>query len=191
MDIRVKKTRRSIITAFMELRAHKPLEKITVKELCEKAEINKSTFYTHFTDIYHLSDQLEQELIQQVVDNLPHPQYVVEHPKEFTQELFLAFYAQSARIDKLFSGPQRGNFVVKLHTALKERIFQAYPQYENDLFFNVYLNFAIFGGYYAMCEGKAIDTPGTIAAIAQITEHCSRGLVEALRRQKPDSSGPV
>ena len=91
MDIRVKKTRRSIITAFMELRAHKPLEKITVKELCEKAEINKSTFYTHFTDIYHLSDQLEQELIQQVVDNLPHPQYVVEHPKEFTQEMFLAF----------------------------------------------------------------------------------------------------
>lgn len=180
MDIRVKKTRRSIITAFMELRAHKPLEKITVKELCEKAEINKSTFYTHFTDIYHLSDQLEQELIQQVVDNLPHPQYVVEHPKEFTQELFLAFYAQSARIDKLFSGPQRGNFVVKLHTALKERISQAYPQYEADLFFNVYLNFAIFGGYYAMCEGKAIDTPGTIAAIAQITEHCSRALVEEL-----------
>lgn len=37
MDIRVKKTQRSIITAFMELRAHKPLEKITVKELCEKA----------------------------------------------------------------------------------------------------------------------------------------------------------
>ena len=44
MDIRVKKTRRTIITAFMELRAHKPLEKFTVKELCEKAEINKSTF---------------------------------------------------------------------------------------------------------------------------------------------------
>lgn len=76
--------------------------------------------------------------------------------------------------------------MVKLHAALKERIFQAYPQYEDDLFFNVYLNFAIFGGYYAMCEGKAIDTPGTIAAIAQITEHCSRALVEELHARKQE-----
>ena len=54
------------------------------------------------------------------------------------------------------------------------------------MFFNVYLNFAIFGGYYAMCEGKAIDTPGTIAAIAQITEHCSRALVEELHARKQE-----
>ena len=40
MDLRTEKTRRSIINAFLELRAKKPLEKITVKELSEKAEIN-------------------------------------------------------------------------------------------------------------------------------------------------------
>ena len=45
MDLRVKKTRRSIINAFLMLRANKPLEKITVKELAELAMINKATFY--------------------------------------------------------------------------------------------------------------------------------------------------
>ncbi|MCD7842055.1 MAG: hypothetical protein LUG56_06245 [Lachnospiraceae bacterium] len=45
MDIRIKKTKESITNAFLELRSRKPLEKITVKELCEKAMINKSTFY--------------------------------------------------------------------------------------------------------------------------------------------------
>lgn len=41
MDKRITKTKRSIINAFLELRSKKAIEKITVKELCEKAEINK------------------------------------------------------------------------------------------------------------------------------------------------------
>ena len=60
MDIRIEKTRQSIINAFIELRSHKELERITIKELCEKAQINKSTFYAHYQDIYHLSDTLEE-----------------------------------------------------------------------------------------------------------------------------------
>ena len=52
MDIRIEKTRQSIINAFIELRSHKELERITIKELCEKAQINKSTFYAHYQDIY-------------------------------------------------------------------------------------------------------------------------------------------
>ena len=46
MDIRIEKTERAIRNAFLELRAAKPLEKITVKELCSLACINKSTFYS-------------------------------------------------------------------------------------------------------------------------------------------------
>ena len=54
MDLRIEKTRQSIVNAFIALRSGKPLEKITVKELCEKAQINKSTFYFHYVDIYDL-----------------------------------------------------------------------------------------------------------------------------------------
>ena len=59
MDLRVQKTQRSIINALIELRSKKNLEKITVKELAERAEINKATFYQHYKDIYDLSEQLE------------------------------------------------------------------------------------------------------------------------------------
>ena len=51
MDLRVEKTERGIKNAFIELRSKKPLEKITIKELCELACINKSTFYSHYRDI--------------------------------------------------------------------------------------------------------------------------------------------
>ena len=56
MDIRIEKTEKAIKNAFLELRAKKPLEKITVKELCALACINKSTFYSHYEDIFALSE---------------------------------------------------------------------------------------------------------------------------------------
>ena len=54
MDLRITRTRNSIFSAFLELRSKKALERITVKELTEKAGISKQTFYLHFKDIYDL-----------------------------------------------------------------------------------------------------------------------------------------
>lgn len=47
-DPRVQKTIESIQDAFHELILEKDYEKITVKELCERARINKKTFYTYY-----------------------------------------------------------------------------------------------------------------------------------------------
>ena len=48
--------------AFTTLLRQKPIQSISVKELCELAEINRGTFYAHYTDIYDLRDQIEQEM---------------------------------------------------------------------------------------------------------------------------------
>ena len=66
MDLRIEKTEKGIKNAFIELRSKKPLEKITVRELCEIARINKSTFYSHYKDIYDLSDTLEGEAVSHI-----------------------------------------------------------------------------------------------------------------------------
>ena len=71
MDIRIEKTKTALHNTFLELRSRKPLEKITIKELCEKAQINKSTFYSHYKDIYDLSDQLETEVVTSVIEAIP------------------------------------------------------------------------------------------------------------------------
>ena len=82
MDIRIEKTKTAIHNTFLELRSKKPLEKITIKELCEKAQINKSTFYSHYKDIYDLSDQLETDVVASVIEAIPNPQNCLEdhHP---------------------------------------------------------------------------------------------------------------
>ena len=71
MDLRTKKTRRSIKNAFLQLRASKDIERITVKELADLAEISKATFYLHYHDVYDLSDDLEKEVIQSCLDSIP------------------------------------------------------------------------------------------------------------------------
>ena len=44
-DPRVRYTRMIIQTAFSELLQQKPVNRITVREVCDKAEINRSTFF--------------------------------------------------------------------------------------------------------------------------------------------------
>lgn len=53
-DLRVFKTKRAIRTAFLQLLRKKDVAQISVVELARCAEINKSTFYLHYSDIYAL-----------------------------------------------------------------------------------------------------------------------------------------
>lgn len=67
-DRRVRRTRTAIQSAFLKLIFEKDINKITVKELCERADINKSTFYLHYRDIYDLAEQFKQGLAAKICD---------------------------------------------------------------------------------------------------------------------------
>ena len=79
MDLRIQKTRQNIFQAFIELREKYPLEKITVKELTERAQISKQTFYLHYRDMYDLSERIEQSMIQEMLKELPYPENILTH----------------------------------------------------------------------------------------------------------------
>ena len=60
---RVKMTKRLIKEAFTELLEKNKLNKITVKQICENADINRSTFYAHYCDQYELFDEIQEDII--------------------------------------------------------------------------------------------------------------------------------
>ncbi len=184
MDIRIRKTQRSIINAFLELRTYQPLEKITVKELCEKAEINKSTFYKHYTDVFDLSGKLEAETIERILENLPHPEYILKRPREFMEEMLAACLSQSTMIDRLFSGNQSGHLILKLNAAIKEMVFKFYPQYRNSDAANIYLTYAIYGGFYAMRENMETSSEQMVSVLGQITEKSSEVLLSLASQEE-------
>lgn len=111
MDIRVKKTKKAIKEAFYELRSSQSPEKIKVKDLCTLAQINKTTFYKYYQDIYDLNSELEREA-------------------------FTCFQNDFQVCDRLFSDPEA--FIRGIPAALRSQWNLIYPIFHDrhDVFFN-------------------------------------------------------
>ena len=54
IDVRVVKTKKAIETAFIEILSEKSFTKITIEEICNKAGVNRMSFYNHYEDKYDL-----------------------------------------------------------------------------------------------------------------------------------------
>ena len=67
MDKRVERTRRAIFSAYVELSSKK--RKFTIKEICDAAGINKSTFYRNFNDLEDLQSKIIQNVSEYIIIN--------------------------------------------------------------------------------------------------------------------------
>lgn len=61
MDRRIKYTKKIIKDTFIELVTEKDIKKITVSEICAKADINRATFYRYYLDVFDLLDSIKKE----------------------------------------------------------------------------------------------------------------------------------
>lgn len=61
-DHRVRVTKRLLRDALTVLLTEKPIDSITVKELCVRAGINRGTFYAHYADVYDLLKSIQEEM---------------------------------------------------------------------------------------------------------------------------------
>ena len=71
-DRRTQYTKMVLRQSLLALLKEKPINKITVTELCEKADVNRGTFYLHYYDAYDLLEKVENELydsIRQTIDS--------------------------------------------------------------------------------------------------------------------------
>lgn len=169
MDLREKKTKRSIKNAFIQLRATTPLERISVKALAELAEINKATFYLHYKDIYDLSNALQQEVIQNILNIVP-SELFFKDTRQFTHVLFQAFYSEETLINILFSGSQATALPTSIERELKKCIFNTIPEAKDNAKFNILLSFSIQGVFYSYMENyKQFGYEETIQILSEIS----------------------
>lgn len=175
MDLREKKTQRAIRQAFLELRARKPLERITVKELAERAEISKATFYLHYRDIYDLSDTLQRELIREIVAASPGPAGFAGDPGGCMRALFSGFAARQAIVDTLFSGTQAPMLPAAIEHAIKEALFAAEPAAARDARLNTLLTYHIQGAFCAYTANRgAFPTRVVLQTLDEVSAAVAR-----------------
>ena len=60
---RYRRTEALLVNGLTTLLQEKSIKEITVRELADLVDINRSTFYLHYTDIYDLMDHVEREQI--------------------------------------------------------------------------------------------------------------------------------
>lgn len=85
-DARIRRSKRDLRAALMELLKTTPFEKITVVEICDKAMLNKVTFYKHYADKYDLFDDCIKDIGQDIYARIAatHPKSLFsENPVEF------------------------------------------------------------------------------------------------------------
>lgn len=66
VDRRVRKTKAQLRAGLARLMQKKSIKEITVKELVDEVDINRSTFYLHYSDIYQMLESVENELMDEI-----------------------------------------------------------------------------------------------------------------------------
>lgn len=89
-DRRIRKTESQLRAGLAKLMRKKSIREITVKELVEEVDINRSTFYLHYTDIYNMMSEIEEDLmndLKQVISD--HPEVNLEQENvAYVKEIF-------------------------------------------------------------------------------------------------------
>ena len=100
------KTREQIKKAFLTLRERLMPEKIKVKDICDIAMINKTTFYNHYTDSIELSNEIDELAIDRVVAAFEQKDKLVEDPKAYVTGLMKVIERDREELRVVFRGKQ-------------------------------------------------------------------------------------
>lgn len=85
-DLRVIKTRNLLYNTLIELMKDKSFEEIKVSDICSKALINRSTFYSHYSDKYELLVDLVDTMKKALVESLEKNKHYI-NTKEYYVEM--------------------------------------------------------------------------------------------------------
>ena len=103
MDRRVKYTKKVIKDTFLSLLEEKDISNITVKELCEKADVNRGTFYRYYVDIYDLLKKIEEEFIEEIKNSNSMVHMQKHSIYTFTKEILEIFENNKKLVRILFN----------------------------------------------------------------------------------------
>lgn len=110
---RIKLTKTLLKNSLINLMHTKSIHKITIKELCENADINRSTFYLYYSDQYQLLKEIEDELLFNATEHLKNIDSNFDNV-HYLKELLYYMKSNSDIFDTLLCRQENMSFQTKL-----------------------------------------------------------------------------
>lgn len=123
------KTKALIRKTFTELASEKgELSKISVTELVNRADINRSTFYTHYSDIYEIAEEFQNEIMNEVMSRSPKDK---DEAYKFLDEIYECFHKNEGAYRMFLSSDDARLFLTRLRNKIVEKILNV-PDIKNN-----------------------------------------------------------
>lgn len=123
IDRRIRKTKKVLLESLTKLMSKKKINNITIKELTDLADLNRSTFYLYYKDIFDMVEQIETEMLNDfnaAFQRFRRGQNNYENLLDFFTYLF-EFVQNNSEIAEILLGPEGDyHFIEKFKNAINQ-----------------------------------------------------------------------
>lgn len=196
VDRRIQRTRQTIIDAFVKLMMEKEFSSIIIKDITEKANVNRSTFYAHYLDKYDLLDKIVEQkfsalriLMEHELAKAERGQPGFEAPDPYFLALFEHIADNESFYSAMFAKKPSEAFGVKMADVIRESCYaqisamslEKKMMVPMDLLLD-YMSASIMGIIQSWLDQRMIYSPRYIAL--QLTRLSLSGTYAAMGLQK-------
>ena len=130
MDRRVQYTKKIIQETLLDLLEEKDITKVTVMELCNRADINRATFYRYYMDIFDLLKQMEDDFVMEYKESYKDFNYEKNELYDYVYSLLQVCF-QHKRFVKILFQTTRGLNV--LNDLLEDAYTRCKEKWDHDI----------------------------------------------------------
>lgn len=184
-DRRIRRTQKMLKNSMIELMGEKEFKNISVKDITEKADLNRGTFYNHYTDTYDLLAKMELDVLsdfQEMIDS-----YLPDMEKGSLLPILLPviqYIEENARIVSiLFENSASGDFVYRFHKLISDNgsaIFKKQYPGTGDVSLVYFIEFITYGLTGVLRHWIRSGMKEPRESIAKIADHSAMQTAKSL-----------
>lgn len=166
--------------SLLELMEHNPISKISVKELCEKADINRATFYRYYYDVFDLLAQIENELIKNIETTINFLER--ENPEKTIENVCVAIKENADLCNILFGKYGSSDFIIRILDIIHDNIVENWRDLDERIqeYLYVFMTNGSVGIIAAWQQQGFKESPQEIAKLINILSYSGlSGIVKA------------
>lgn len=160
LDRRVQYTRRVIRESFLALLEKSTIKEITVKEICELADINRATFYRHYAGIDGLYESVEAEIIEDAFGN--------DLTGGGFKDLLLLMQKYKAFYKEVFRHSSMSSHSVQILNRIKQQLYDDYGENWKKTDYDFLFRYMVHGTLGILREWIEADCVEDAAKLAEM-----------------------